>query len=82
MVSKEPLLDALGAKIRSVRESKHISQENFAVKAQMARSYYGGVERGTRNISAINLMRLADELDVEVGELFPPLEEIRQAIDP
>lgn len=36
------------------------------------RSDYGGVERGVRNISAINLIELAKALNMEVGELFPP----------
>lgn len=43
----------------------------FANDAGLARSYYGGVERGERNVSAINLIRIAKALDVEVGELFP-----------
>ena len=79
-VSNDQLLAALGQKIRAAREAKKISQENFAAEAGVARSYYGGVERGARNISAINLMRLADQLGVEVGELFPPLSEIREKL--
>jgi transcriptional regulator with XRE-family HTH domain len=43
-----------------------------AFKARFYRSYYCGVERGVRNISAINLIELAKALNVKVGELFPP----------
>ena len=46
-------------------------QDEGAYRAELARSYYGDVERGTRNISALNLMKIAKALDVEVGELFP-----------
>ena len=51
--------------------ARGISQEDFAAEAGLGRSYYGGVERGERNVSALNLMRIADALSVEVGELFP-----------
>ena len=68
---RHPALVALGQQIRKVREAKDISQEEFAIGAGLGRSYYGGVERGDRNIAALNLMRIAAALDVEVGELFP-----------
>ncbi|MFA5531613.1 MAG: helix-turn-helix transcriptional regulator [Thiohalomonadaceae bacterium] len=77
-MSKDPLLVALGATIRKVRRSKGFSQESFAIEAGLDRSYYGGIERGERNVAALNLMQIADTLGVEVGELFPPLREIRK----
>ena len=68
---RHPVLVALGKQIRSVRKSRGISQEDFAADAGLGRSYYGGVERGERNISALNLMRIAAALKVEDGNLFP-----------
>lgn len=68
---RHPALVALGQQIRSVRHTRGISQEDFAYGAGLGRSYYGGVERGERNVSALNLMRIAAALEVEVGELFP-----------
>ena len=64
-------LVALGQQIRKVRQERGVSQEDFAAKAGLGRSYYGGVERGERNIAALNLMRIAFALEVEAGELFP-----------
>jgi transcriptional regulator with XRE-family HTH domain len=64
-------LVALGQQIRKVRQERGVSQEEFANAAGLGRSYYGGVERGERNIAALNLMRIAAALKVEVGELFP-----------
>ncbi len=64
-------LVALGQQIRKVRQERGFSQEEFANAAGLGRSYYGGVERGERNIAALNLMRIAAALQVEVGELFP-----------
>ena len=77
-MSKDPLLVALGAKIRTIRQAKGFSQEAFAAEANLDRSYYGGVERGERNIAALNLMQIAQVLGVEVGELFPSLRDIRK----
>ena len=71
---KNAALVALGKQIRKVRESRHISQEDFAAQAGIARSYYGSIERGERNVAALNLMRIAAALGVEVGELFPSVE--------
>jgi transcriptional regulator with XRE-family HTH domain len=77
-MSKDPLLVALGAKIRTVRQAKGFSQEAFAAEAGLGRSYYGGIERGERNVAALNLVQIAKILGVEVGELFPSLREIRK----
>ncbi len=71
-IEKQPALVALGQQIRKVRESRNISQEDFAAQAGIDRSYYGSIERGLRNVAALNLMRIATALEVEVGELFPP----------
>lgn len=35
--------------------------------------YMGGVERGERNVAALNLIQIAKCLNIEVGELFPPI---------
>ena len=74
---KNPALVALGKQIRRMRESRHISQEDFAFKAGIDRSYYGSIERGQRNVAALNLMRIASALNCEVGELFPDLQAVR-----
>ena len=46
-------------------------RRSLRTRLDLDRSYYGGVERGERNIAALNLMRIAAALEVEVGELFP-----------
>jgi transcriptional regulator with XRE-family HTH domain len=66
-------LIALGRRIRALRAERKFSQVAFAVRAGFARAYYSSVERGERNVSAVNLVRIAKALGVEVGELFPPL---------
>jgi transcriptional regulator with XRE-family HTH domain len=75
-------LVALGQQIRKVRRERGISQEDFAAEAGLGRSYYGGVERGERNLAALNLMRIAAALQVEVGELFPKSEVFMELLEP
>lgn len=68
---RHPALIALGKQIRKVRQERGFSQEDFAAEVDLSRSYYGGIERGERNVAALNLMRIAATLQVEVGQLFP-----------
>jgi len=62
----------LGKQIRDVRLNKGLVQDEVAHRSNLSRSYYGDVERGTRNVSALNLIKIAGALGVEVGELFKP----------
>lgn len=75
---KNSKLALRGQQIRRLREAKNASQEKFAGLADIDRAYYGGIERGERNVAALNLIRIADALDVEVGKLFPPLSAFRR----
>ncbi len=77
MKLKHPALIKLGNKIRELRLAKEFSQEDFAAEVGLDRTYMGGIERGERNISAINLIRIAKALKVEVGELFPPTKTLK-----
>lgn len=73
---KNRILLYLGRRIRQLRVEQKLTQEDFAHKAGLDRAYYGGVERGERNVSAVNLVRIAKALNVEVGELFLPVKEL------
>jgi transcriptional regulator with XRE-family HTH domain len=76
MKQKHPQLIKLGEQIRNLRKNKGFSQEEFADKVGLDRSYMGGIERGERNIATINLIRIAKALGVEVGDLFPPIKKL------
>lgn len=71
MRKKHQALIKIGQRIRDLRAERGFSQESFAYEVGLDRTYMGGVERGERNIAAINLIRIAKALKVEVGELFP-----------
>jgi transcriptional regulator with XRE-family HTH domain len=59
-----------GARVRNLRKRKGLSQESLALACDLDRTYIGGVERGERNISLINIYKIAAALDVPVKELF------------
>jgi transcriptional regulator with XRE-family HTH domain len=73
---KNKQLSLVGRQIRKFREAKGISQEEFASLANLDRAYYGGIERGERNLATLNLIKIAAALDVEVGDLIPKLTEL------
>ncbi|HYV38095.1 MAG TPA: helix-turn-helix transcriptional regulator [Gemmataceae bacterium] len=60
-----------GKKLRAVRESAGISQEKLADLAGLHRTYVSSVERGNRNISILNIEKLAKALHVAMKELMP-----------
>lgn len=71
MRKKHPELIEIGERIRGLRKDKGYSQESFAYAVGLDRTYMGSVERGERNIAALNLIKIAKTLRVEVGVLFP-----------
>lgn len=60
----------LGARIQELRKQMGLSQEKFALKVEMDRTYYASVEAGKRNISVKNIKKIADGLGVSISELF------------
>lgn len=60
-----------GQKLRKVRKEKGVSQEKLADLAGLHRTYVSSVERGERNISLLNIEKLADALGVTLAKLMP-----------
>lgn len=59
-----------GEKIRQVRNSKKISQEELAFKAGLHRTYISDIERGARNVSLENIEKIAKALDITPEKLL------------
>lgn len=69
--SGNPALVKLGAAIRAARLAKEkLAQEAAADKAGIDRSYYGGIERGEHNVAVINLLKIADALEIKLSDLL------------
>ena len=60
-----------GDRMKEIRLAKGISQEALAAAADLHRTYVSSVERGQRNVSIVNIARLADALNVPIREFFP-----------
>lgn len=86
---RHPQLEEIGKNIRKARKGLHDrarddvgkkkwSQDGFATELGIARSYFGGVERGERNLSVLKLLEIAVALEIEPVDLFPSLGELRR----
>jgi len=63
-------LKQLGNNIRALRKARNYSQEGFADAVGLHRTYMGGVERGERNISFLNLLKILKKLEATPDEIF------------
>lgn len=59
-----------GLAVRKRRQELGISQEDLADRANLHRTYIGDVERGLRNISIVNIERIALALEISVADFF------------
>ena len=71
--SDQDIIAVFGQRVRMLRKARELSQETFADLAGLHRSYMGGVERGERNVSLVNIKKLADALEISVDQLFQGL---------
>ncbi|HRI78375.1 MAG TPA: helix-turn-helix transcriptional regulator [Cyclobacteriaceae bacterium] len=60
----------VGKRIREIREKIEMSQKDLAYSSDLDRSYIASVENGQRNISIVNLEKIAKSLGVTLSELF------------
>ena len=61
---------AFGVRIQELRKAHGMSQEKFALQINMDRTYYASVEAGRRNISIVNIQKIANGLNVSLADLF------------
>lgn len=63
-------LFAIGATVRARRQESGISQEALVHATGIDRSHMGRIERGERNLSVLNLIRIASALDISPSNLL------------
>ncbi|MFA4922762.1 MAG: helix-turn-helix transcriptional regulator [Ignavibacteriaceae bacterium] len=60
----------IGSRIKTLRESTNMSQKDLAYSADLDRSYIASVEKGQRNISIMNIEKIAIALGITLKEFF------------
>lgn len=70
MISKKEILIKFGERVREVRKEKGLSQEELSFKADLHRTYIGMIERAEKNITLVNIEKIANALDVSINDLF------------
>ncbi len=71
MLSKDEFTERFAKKLKSVRESKKISQEKLAEDAELYRTYIGHLENARYSPSAYVLFKISKALNVDVSEILP-----------
>ncbi len=64
------MLVEFGNKVQNLRKRKGLSQEKFALQINMDRTYFASVEAGRRNISLLNIEKIAKGFEISISELF------------
>ena len=75
------LLKTLGQRVRILRQEMGLSQEQFALRADMDRTYLAGIENGKRNITVKMAQKLADTFGITLSELFLGVSEDNKVYD-
>lgn len=69
-MSKKTILIVFGENVRKLRKDRGISQEELSFKADLHRTYIGMIERAEKNITLVNIEKIANALNVDIQELF------------
>jgi transcriptional regulator with XRE-family HTH domain len=64
------ILIKFGQRVRQLRKEKNLSQEELSFKADLHRTYIGMIERAEKNITLVNIEKIAKALNVDIKELF------------
>lgn len=73
MESKEKTLIKFGNQVRELRLKQELSQEQLAFKAGLHRTYIGMIERAEKNITLLNIEKIAKALDIKVMDIINDL---------
>jgi len=64
------ILMRFGERVRKLRKEQGLSQEKFAAECGLDRTYFGGIERGERNVALRNIELIASTLNITLSELM------------
>ena len=69
-MQKEPILVLFGRNVQNHRKAQGLSQEQLADRAGVHRTYIGMIERAEKNITLVNIEKIARALGVDIKDLF------------
>lgn len=69
-MDESSLKKSFGLRCRQLRDQTGLSQEKLALLINMDRSYYASIETGLRNVTLVNMAKIADGLGVDLSELL------------
>ncbi len=72
--ARADIRERFGFAVKDRREALGLTQEEFAERAGIHRTYLSDIERGTRNVSLVNIERVATALSLKLSELFRAVE--------
>ncbi len=75
MISNREILIKFGEKVREIRKKKRLSQEELSFKANLHRTYIGMIERAEKNITLLNIEKIANALELSIKDLFDELQD-------
>ena len=78
MDSKQEILIKFGERVREIRKEKGLSQEELAHIADLHRTYIGMIERAEKNITLINIEKIANSLKIRINDLFNDTDRIKK----
>ena len=70
MISEHDILNLFGENVRKYRRLLNISQEELANRADLHRTYIGMIERAEKNITLVNMQKIANALEVKIEDLI------------
>lgn len=70
MILNSEILKKFGERVRELRKQRDISQEELAHRADLHRTYIGMIERAEKNVTLLNIEKIANALEVKVSEML------------
>ncbi len=67
---KQEILVLFGKNVRKIRIEQNLSQEQLSYKADLHRTYIGMIERAEKNITLVNIEKIANALNIKIQDLF------------
>ena len=62
--------EKIGARLRELRKVKGLSQEKFSFECELDKTYIASIEQGSRNVSIVNIEKIAKALDMSLSDFF------------